>query len=165
MKEINRQIPKETRSPEETLLEARDGLIKCRQLFILSTLMLMFSPTAKKELVFWGNIWFNASLEEERITREFVAPAKLQTGAFRTVPAVEDGVRTNASEFIKAVFALEPEDVSELAEAIVNPHIEFTKKIQEEMGVPEKIVYVRKTRGERKHPIFVCKPTLKKVVS
>lgn len=163
MREIDRQIPNNTREPEEMLLEARDRLIKCRQLFILSTLMLMFSPTAKKELVFWGNIWFNASLEEKRITRELVVPAKLATGAFRTVPVVEDRVRANASSFAEAAFILKPRAAYLLAGAIVNPHINFTKEIQEEMGVPENPVYTSKTKVERKHAIFGHKPTPKKV--
>lgn len=150
------------RNPEKMLLEARDGLTKCRRLFILSTLMLMSNPATKKELVFWGNIWFNASLEEEKITRELVAPAKLKTGAFRTVPAVEDRVRRGASNFIKKVFILKERDAFGLARAIVDPHIIFTKEIQEEMGVPENAVYLGKTNAERRYTIPVCAPALRK---
>jgi len=78
-----------------------------RELFILSTLMLMPEQTSIEDRVFWGNIWLNAASEEEKITRELVVPAKLKTGAYRTVPAVEDGVRANASNFIQAVFGME----------------------------------------------------------
>lgn len=167
MKERGGRLQKGIRDPEKMLLEARDGLTKCRELFILSTLMLMFDPTTKKgakeSLVFWGNIWFNASLEEERIARELVAPAKLKTGAYRTVQAVEDRVRTNASNFIQEVFGLGPEGALELAKAIVDPHIDFTKNIQKKMGVPEEAVYTRKTNVGRRHAIFVHEPALKKV--
>lgn len=142
------------RKPEEMLSEARDRLTKCRKLFILSTLMLMSKPTAKEELVFWGNIWFNASLEEEKITRDLVVPAKLNTGAFRTVPRVERKVRKEASDFIKK-FLSEPKDAFGLARAIVDPHIIFTKEIQKKMGVPDYIVYLEKTRPGRENiPFF-----------
>ncbi len=150
------------KDPGKMLLEARYGLTKCRELFILSTLILMSSPITKEERVFWGNIWFNASLEEAKITRELVAPAKLKTKAFRTVPAVEDRVRTSGSKFIEEVFALEPKFALELAKAIVNPHIEFTKKIQKEMGVPENALYVKKPMQKENIRFFAHKPTLKK---
>ncbi len=151
------------KDPGKMLLEARDGLTKCRELFILSTLMLMSRPITKEELVFWGNIWFNASSEEERITRELVAPAKLKTGVYRTVPAVEDGVRANASNFIQAALVLEPIFARGLAEAIVDPHIALTKKIQKKMGVPERAVHIRRTSPGRKHTILTHEPTLRKV--
>ena len=163
MKEEDGRRSKQTINPEEMLSEARDGLVKCRELFILSTLMLMSNSTRKEELVFWGNIWFNASSEEERITRELVAPAKLKTGAFRTVPAVEKGVRNNARDFVKKI-----EDLfkcpfpQEVGVAIVNPHIALTKKIQKEMGVPENTAHIGKT-NVRRHTIFAQEPTLGKI--
>lgn len=139
------------KTPQEMLVEARDGLIKCRELFILSTIMLMHGLTTKGELVIWGNIWFRASLEEKRITEELVAPAKLKTGRFRTVPEVEENVRKSGAKFIHKVFRSIGSDATlDLARAIVGPHIEYTKEIQAEMGVPEDPSY---------NPLCVKKPT------
>lgn len=140
---------KEIRNPQEMLAEARDRLAKCRQLFILSTLMLIASPPKRESQTFWINTWFNVSSEEERITRELVAPAKLKTGAFRTVPKVERRVKKEAANFIKGISDLDPKDAYRLAGTIVNPRIIFTKKIQEEMGVPDQIVYSEKPNSER----------------
>lgn len=162
MKERGGGIPKKIKDPWKMLLEARDGLAKCRELFILSTLMLMSNPATNEELVFWGNIWFNASLEEKRITRELVVPAKLKTRAFRTVPVVEDEVRNNACDFVEKIGNLfEPSLPKEIGVAIVDPHIEFTKKIQKEMGVPENAVHVKKIIGG-KYTVFTRKPKLNK---
>lgn len=141
------------KTPQEMLLEARDGLIKCRELFVLSTIMFLHRPITKDGLVFWGNMWFNASLEEQRITRELVAPAKLQTGGFRTVPTVEENVRKKGAEFIDSVFWIKPKDALDLATAIVDPHIEFTKQIQKKMGVPENSLF-EKQQKPRKCTIF-----------
>lgn len=151
------------RNPEKMLSEARDGLTKCRELFILSTLMLRFGPTEMESQAFWINTWFNASLEEKKITRELVVPAKRATGAFRTVPRVENKVRREASNFIKE-FLLEPKDSFKLARAIVDPHITFTKKIQKEMEVPEYIVYSEETNAGRKRTIPVRTPALREAI-
>lgn len=138
MQEVDKRIPKD---PKEMLGEARDGLIKCRELFILSTIMLLQKPIKKYQLLFWGNMWFNASCEEERITLELVAPAKLATGKYRTVPEVEDNVRKSGANFIKQVFRVRGDFAIKLATKIVDPHIQFTKDIQEEKGVPENPLY------------------------
>lgn len=150
------------KDPGKMLSEARNGLTKCRELFILSTLMLMVGPTARESQAFWINTWFNASLEEKKITQELVAPAKLKTGAFRTVPAVENRVRRGASDFTKEISTLKGRDASGLARAIVDPHIKFTKKIQKEMGVPEYIVYSEETIARKEHAIPICTPALRK---
>ena len=153
-------------NPEEMLSEAREELTQCRELFILSTLMLMPEQTSIEDRVFWGNIWLNAASEEEKITRELVVPAKLKTGAYRTVPAVEDGVRANASNFIQAVFGMEPELARELARVIIDPHIELTKEIQKKLGGPEKAAAssAKKAKVGREHSIFTYAhgPTLRR---
>lgn len=150
------------KTPQEMLLEARDGLITCRKLFILSTLMLTSKRVKASDPIFWIKIWLNSSLVEEKITEELVARAKLKTGRFRTVPAVEDNVRKSGAKFIQAFIGIKPKAALDLATAIVDPHIDFTKEIQEKMGVPENPLYMIVKRPVRKCTIFYG-PTREKV--
>lgn len=141
------------KKPQKMLLEARDGLIACRKLFILSTLMLTSKKIKVSDPVFWIKIWLNSSLVEGKIAKELVARAKLQTGGFRTVPEVEKNVRKSGAEFIQTFASIRPKTALNLATAIVDPHIEHTKEVQKEEGVPENPSY---------DPLCIKKPEARK---
>lgn len=143
-------------TPEEKLKMARDRLIEARKLFVLSSLAILLTSSQSREKRiekgFWINIWSYAFREEEEVSEKLIGPAKLINKGYLTVPAVEDGVRKSAQDSIRNIgelldFRFDPN----IGIEIVNPHIKFTKEIQEKMGV-------------RENPLYEKKPTARKCI-
>ncbi|MDO8621098.1 MAG: hypothetical protein Q7R31_02350 [Candidatus Levybacteria bacterium] len=152
---LRRGLDRVGKTPQEMLLEARDGLVACRNLFILSTIMLISRLGEDIDRTYWRNVWYVASSKEKEIAERLVAPAKLlQPKGYLTVPEVEENARKRGAEFIGAFAGkISPEDALNLATAIIDPHIKFTKEIQARMGVKENPLYVEE-KPARKRSIF-----------
>lgn len=113
----------------KNLDQARKELGPLRNIFILSSFKMLKAQTAQ-EITFWGSIWSRAFEEQDEVTRNKIAPAKIARDQHVTNLGVENNVRVSAADFARQAGI--PVD---FARGTVNHHIEVTKEIQRELGV------------------------------
>ncbi len=125
-------------------------------------------PEMKNSLDFLVGKWIAATNSEEEVAEKLVAPAKLvkaarnEEGAYITNRKVEEAAIRDGAEYLQEVFGFDKQRAKRLSRIFVRWHINNTKRIQRDMGVPEKPRYKKKLEIRRRHIIFAgYGPTLK----
>jgi len=125
-------MSKETESQGEwqaNLDEARKILSEIRETLISSELMIHSTDNKDKIIIFVGD-WREAVREEVALTKDVIAPAKIQLGLPLTNRNQERRVKRSAGKTSERYGGTREEGTE-----IATRHIRFTKKIQERLGV------------------------------
>lgn len=125
-------MSKETKSQGEWQADldgARKILSEIRETLISSWLMIQSTDNKDERIIFVGD-WREAVREEVALTKDVIAPAKIQLGLPLTNSNQERRVKGRAGKISERYGGTREE-----GKEIARRHIEFTKKIQRRLGV------------------------------